>query len=339
MQECITVLKALQIFCKFDYTYFKMTINEENMLYVIAGATATGKTALAVELAKHINGEIISADSMQVYKYMNIGTAKPTEEEKQGIPHHLLDVISPDKSFSMAEYQKLGRIAINDICSRNKTPIIVGGTGFYINGLIFGAELSQNENNNNVEDELRQKFTTIANERGAGELHIMLQKVDPLSAEAIHPNNVKRVIRALSYNKSTGKLFSAHNTEQKTTSPLYDAKFFVLNMNRTLLYERINQRTITMWQAGLVDEVRKLLSMGYDSRLAPLQGIGYKEVFNYLNEESPKNKEGDTISAIQQSTRNYAKRQETWFRNKNPSAYLLKVEGKSADTLVRELLK
>jgi len=307
------------------------------MIYVIAGATATGKTALAVELAKQINGEIISADSMQVYKYMNIGTAKPTEDEKQGIKHHLLDVVNPNEPFSMAEYQKLGRIAINDILSRNKIPIIAGGTGFYINGLIFGAELSQNENNT-LEDELRQKFTTIATEKGAEELHSMLHKVDPLSAEVIHPNNVKRVIRALSYNKITGKLFSAHNAQQKTNSPLYDTKFFVLNMNRTLLYERINQRTITMWQAGLVDEVRKLISMGYDSSLAPLQGIGYKEVFNYLNEGELKNKECDTISAIQQSTRNYAKRQETWFRNKNPSAYLLKVEAKSADTLVRELL-
>jgi len=316
------------------------------MLYVIAGATATGKTALAVELAKHINGEIVSADSMQVYKHMNIGTAKPTEEEKQGIPHHLLDVVSPNEPFSMAEYQKLGRIAINDILSRNKIPIITGGTGFYINGLIFGAELSQNENNEDKGDgELRQKFATIASEEGAEYLHAMLHKVDPQSAKVIHPNNIKRVIRALSYNESTGKLFSAHNAEQRSTAPLYNTKFFVLSMKRDTLYERINQRTISMWQAGLVDEVHELLSMGYDSGLAPLQGIGYKETIQFLNggffnrkPNAPSYDEDEVISAIQQATRNYAKRQETWFRNKNSSAYLLKVEEKPVDTLVRELL-
>ena len=308
------------------------------MLYVIAGATATGKTTLAIELAKQINGEVISADSMQVYKYMDIGTAKPTEEEKQGIPHHLLDVVNPNEPFSMAEYQKLGRIAIDDILSRNKTPIIAGGTGFYINGLIFGAELSQNDNKNKAHDmeELRQKYETITNEQGAEYLHSLLHKVDPQSAEIIHPNNIKRVIRALSYNKITGKLFSAHNQEQKAKPLLYETKFFVLNMERDILYERINQRTITMWQAGLVDEVRGLLAMGYDSGLAPLQGIGYKETIQFLNGGCIGKEEA--IATIQQATRNYAKRQETWFRNKNPSAYLLKVKEKHVDTIVRELL-
>ena len=304
-------------------------------LYVIAGPTASGKTAVAVELAKLINGEVVSADSMQVYKGMDIGTAKPSLAEMEGIPHHLIDVIMPDESFSVAEYQKLANAAIQDIRARKKVPILAGGTGFYINAVIYETEFSQGSSA--AEDALRQQYTAIAQEKGADFLHEKLCQIDPAAAKAIHPNNIKRVARALSYCETTGQLFSAHNAREKSKHlPLPNTIIYTLNHSRETLYHRINARTIMMWKAGLPNEVRKLLLQGYHLGLAAMQGIGYKETIKFLNAEFT---EKEVIAAIQQSTRHYAKRQETWFRHQSPDARPIFAEGKTAHALACGILK
>ena len=290
-------------------------------LYVIAGPTASGKTAAAIDLAGQLDGEVISADSMQVYKYMNIGTAKPTAEEMDGIPHHLLDVTDPGDYFSVADYTKLTTEAIRDIHSRGKVPILAGGTGFYINAVLYGTEFAETEDGQHEKDnQLRDEYTKLAQEKGALYLHEKLQAADPDYAKTVHPNNVKKVARALSFCETTGKLFSAHNANQKLAVPKYDVDLRLISMPREMLYGRINRRVLAMWDAGLPDEVRQLLSMGYHPGLTSMQGIGYKETVPYIN--GTRSKE-ETIAQIQQATRNYAKRQETWFRHQlrfsNPS--------------------
>jgi len=287
-------------------------------LKIIAGATASGKTSAAVQLAQKIDGEVASADSMQVYRHMNIGTAKPTKAEMGGIPHHLLDVVDPSEPFSVAEYQTLAVAAIKDIQARGKTAILAGGTGFYINAVLNGVDFSTVVHEN--EFALRKHFTEVAKEKGAEYLHSLLAEKDPVHAAIIHANNVKRVARALAYCESTGKLFSEYNARQKTRQPLFHADFYVISMPRETLYSRINARTLAMFEGGLEGEVRGLLKQGYHEALAPMQGIGYKEVIKFLKNEYTKD---ETISAIQQSTRNYAKRQETWFRHQAPTARLI----------------
>jgi len=285
----------------------------KSKLYVIAGPTASGKTAVAIELAKKINGEIVSADSMQVYKHMNIGTAKPTQAEMDDIPHYLLDVVAPDESFSVADYTQLATKAIDDILDRGRVPILAGGTGFYINAVIYGIEFTETEEGQHEKDNaLRKAYINLANEKGGEFIHQKLEALDPESAKAIHPNNIKRVARAISYCESTGQLFSVHNKAQKASVAKYDVDFNVLSMPREILYDRINMRTLQMWEAGLVAEVEHLLSLGYDPKLASMQAIGYKETIKFIYGEYTKE---EAIAQIQQSTRNYAKRQETWFRH------------------------
>jgi tRNA dimethylallyltransferase len=295
----------------------------KKQIYVIAGATATGKTAYAIELAKKIGGEIISADSMQVYREMNIGTAKPTHEEMQNIPHHLIDIVNPNEQFSAAQFQTHASVAIEQILSRGKIPIVAGGTGFYINALLYGAEFSSE--NNPQEEKLREEFFALAKKHSPEFLHEKLAAADPTYAATLHPNNIKRVARALAYCTATGKKFSAHNAEQKNkkSSPLFDTKFFVLTLPREMLYARINARTVAMFNAGFTDEVRTLLARGYHKNLAAMQGIGYKEVTQFLHNEISLD---HAVSLIQQATRNYAKRQETWFRNQVCEKEILKNE-------------
>jgi len=279
-------------------------------LHVIAGPTACGKTAAAIELAKKINGEVISADSMQVYIGMDIGTAKPTAEEMDSVPHHLISIVNPDEVFNVAEFVWRAKNVIEDIIKRGKNPILAGGTGFYINALIFGADFEcQNDEKDN---ELRLFYANLAQEKGNFFLHKELQEIDPASAEQIHPNNVKRVVRALSYCTSTGLLFSEHNKGQKSKAPLYELDLRLINIPREILYERINSRVLKMWDAGLANEVQELLNSGYHPNLTAMQGIGYKEVVPYLKGETTKE---ITIENIQQASRNYAKRQDTWFRH------------------------
>jgi len=282
-------------------------------LYVIAGPTACGKTAAAITLAKEINGEVISADSMQVYIGMDIGTAKPTLEEMDGIPHHMIDIVSPGESFSVAEYVKGAEAAIQGIYARGKKPILAGGTGFYINAVIYGTQFTEQEDGQHEKDNsMRNFYVNLAKEKGVDFLHEKLQKVDLESAEAIHPNNIKRVARALSFCESTGQLFSQHNKIQKQQEAKYNVDFRLISMPRDVLYGRINARVAQMWEAGLANEVRGLLSKGYHPGLTAMQGIGYKEVVPFINGEQS---EAETIALIQQATRNYAKRQDTWFRH------------------------
>jgi len=287
-------------------------------IYVIAGPTASGKTAVAVALAKLIGGEVVSADSMQIYRGMDIGTAKPTTKEKDGIPHHMIDIANPDELYSAARYQQEARAVIADIEARGGVPILCGGTGFYINAVLRDIHFADDCQ----DDPLRDYYTQMAAELGAEYMHGLLEAADPAAAVAIHANNVKRVVRALSYCRATGQLFSQHNQVQKKQPSLYEAVFCCLDMDRALLYERINMRVHSMVEAGLVDEVAGLLAKGYIPDLVSMQGIGYKETVPYLRGECTLD---DAISTIQQNSRHYAKRQMTWFRNQNPEAEYMAV--------------
>jgi len=318
-----------------------MAFQASQTIYVIAGPTASGKTALAIELAKRLETAIISADSMQVYIGMDIGTAKPTLKEQQGIPHFLIDIKYPNQTFSVAEFETMASYEIDGYDTMRDNPhippIVVGGTGFYINALIYGADFSKETTpaSHTLENQLRDKYHIIAEEKGAEFIHKKLQILDPDAAKNIHPNNIKRVVRAISYCESRGALFSAQNAEKKVRSARYDVKFIVLELERQLLYKRINERVLTMWENGLVEEVRGLLAKGYHDTLPSMRSIGYKETTRFINGECS---EDETINAIQQATRNYAKRQQTWFRHQNSTAQILNVSGKNVDTLIKEIL-
>lgn len=274
---------------------------------VIAGPTASGKTDLAISLAKATNGEIISADSMQIYKYMNIGTAKPTREEMQGIPHHMLDVVKPDEPFSVALYKEKAEECIRDILSRKKLPIIAGGTGLYINSLIYNIRFSETV----CDEDFRERMNALAAMEGPKVLHDRLREVDPESAEKIHFNNVKRVIRALEVFEFTGKPITLHQKESRLEPPPYRYLTFFLDMDREELYNRIDKRVDRMLQQGLTDEVKTLLDMGYRPGSTAMQGLGYKELIRYLNGEISLE---EAIYILKRDTRHYAKRQITWFK-------------------------
>lgn len=275
-------------------------------LLVIGGPTASGKTTLAIELAKRLGGEIVSADSMQIYKYMNIGSAKPDEEEKEGVPHHLLDVCEPTENFSLGDYLVLARKTIEDIHRRGKLPVVAGGTGLYINSLISNIELSEEQDTR----EIRAKLTEFANENGAEALFERLKEVDPESAERIHPNNVKRVMRALEIFESTGKTMT-ETLKESIKPPVYNAVQYAINHDREVLYDRINRRVDIMLEQGLVDEVRALVKMGCTRDNTSMQGIGYKEVLDHLEGKLTFE---EMAEEIKQATRRYAKRQITWFK-------------------------
>ncbi len=282
-------------------------------LIIIAGPTACGKTDSSVLLAKKINGEIISADSMQVYKYMDIGTAKIKDKETQGIKHYLIDEFYPNDEFSIAIFKEKANKYIENIHSKGKIPILVGGTGFYINSIIYNNDFTKTSKNYDYRKELEE----IAIKKGNDFLHNMLKDIDEKSAISIHKNNVKKVIRAIEYYKLTGEKISTHNEKEKQREKAYNTTFFVLNMDRDKLYDKINLRVDIMIKNGLVDEVKSLLNMGYTKDLVSMQGIGYKEIIKYL--------EGDytlpyAIEIIKRDTRHFAKRQLTWFKHQSEDA-------------------
>lgn len=283
-------------------------LNRDKTVVVIAGPTASGKTDLAINLALKTGGEVVSADSMQVYRYMDIGTAKPTKDERMGIPHHMIDIVDPDESYNVALYKSHAENCINDILSRGKLPIVVGGTGLYINSLIYNIKFSETV----IDEEFRERMNNIALSEGPKALHEMLQKVDPESAEKIHYNNVKRVIRALEVYEHTKKPISLHQKESRMEPPEYRYLVFILNMDRNKLYDRINTRVDKMLEAGLIDEVKNLLNMGYKPGSTALQGLGYKEIISYLDNEVPLD---EAIRVLKRDTRHYAKRQLTWFKS------------------------
>lgn len=284
-----------------------MVQKTEQTLLVITGPTATGKTALSVELARQIGGEIISADSMLIYKYMDIGTAKPTLEERRGIPHYMIDIVEPDQEYSVALYQQEVEKIIPAVQARGKLPMLVGGTGLYIRSVVAGFHCSHI----GKDEAFRQEMQQLAREKGNLYLHEMLARVDPLTAGRLHPNDQKRIIRALEVYHLSGKPFSWHNQPRNNREVPYRVRQWGLTMDRELLYRRINQRVDEMLEKGLVEEVRWLLEQGYSPALTSMQGLGYKEIAAYL--------EGQVslplaVENLKRNTRRFAKRQLTWFK-------------------------
>lgn len=276
-------------------------------LIVLTGPTAVGKSDLSVKLAKQINGEIISADSMQIYKHMDIGTAKISIDEMGGIKHYLIDELEPSEEFNVYRFRQMALNSIEQIYSRNKIPIIVGGTGFYIQALLYDIEFTENDNL----PEYREELENLAKENGNEYVYLLLKDIDPESADKIHCNDIKRVIRALVFYKQTGMKISEHNKiESKKQSP-YAYKYFVLNMPRELLYSRIDNRVDKMFDEGLINEVKALTEKGYGKDMVAMKGLGYKEIIDYFDGNITLE---DAKYIIKRDTRHFAKRQITWFK-------------------------
>lgn len=296
-----------------------MIDTEKKPLIILTGPTAVGKTKASIGLAKAIGGEIISADSMQVYRHMDIGSAKITKEEMADVPHYLIDVLEPEEEFHVVRFQQMAKAAMADIYSRGKIPIIVGGTGFYIQALLYDIDFTENEG----DSVYREKLEALAKEKGAAYLHGQLAMVDPKSAEEIHANNIKRVIRALEFYHQTGQKISEHNERERQKESPYQFCYFVLNDRRECLYERIDQRVDQMIRNGLVQEVQTLKERGCTKQMVSMQGLGYKEIFSYL--------EGDcsleeAVYIIKRDTRHFAKRQLTWFKRERDVIWVQKDE-------------
>ena len=281
---------------------------------VICGPTASGKTALSIELAKKINGEIISSDSMQIYKYMDIGTAKTTQEEMQGIKHYLLDFVEPSQRYSVAEFKKDAEKTIEEILQKGKTPIIVGGTGLYVDSLIYGIEYQTIE----FDEQYRKQLEERVEKEGLETLYNEAKKIDPQAIEKISLNDKKRILRILEIYKATGKNKTEQEIESRKNGVKYDYKVFAINMDREKLYERINKRVDIMIENGLIEEVEKLLEK-YKEFPTAMQGLGYKEVVEYLQ---GKVSEEEMIENIKRETRRYAKRQLTWFRKNKQTIWI-----------------
>ncbi|MDD5949472.1 MAG: tRNA (adenosine(37)-N6)-dimethylallyltransferase MiaA [Lachnospiraceae bacterium] len=299
-------------------------------MIILTGPTAVGKTELSIALAHRLGGSIISADSMQIYKYMDIGTAKIKPEEMGGIPHYLVDELLPSEEFHVVRFQQMAKQALEEIYAQNRIPIVVGGTGFYIQALLYDIDFA----GTGEESSIRKNLERIAKEEGAEVLHARLQEVDPESAKIIHPNNVKRTIRALEFYEETKTPISAHNEEQRQKESPYDFRYFVLTHDRGILYERIEQRVDQMLQEGLVEEVRHLKDMGYTRDMVSMQGLGYKEILSYLDEEISLDQ---AVSILKRDTRHFAKRQLTWFRRERDVIWLDKREYPTTDVLLSKI--
>ena len=284
------------------------------IVYVIGGPTASGKSKLAVELAKKVNGEIISADSMQIYKEMNIGTAKVNKEEMQGVQHYLVDFVSPDERYSVSNFKKDAEKAIEEILAKGKTPIVVGGTGLYIDSLIYGIEFQDEE----VDLEYREKLNKIADEKGLESLYKKAQEIDPEAMKKISINDRKRIIRVLEIYHKTGKTKTEQELQSRKNEVKYEYKVFAITMDRERLYERIEKRVDSMIEQGLIEEVKQILNK-YHTFPTAMQGLGYKEVVEYLEGSCTKE---EMIEKIKKETRHYAKRQLTWFRKNKETIWL-----------------
>ena len=292
-----------------------MSENKKKPMIILTGPTAVGKTDLSIQLAKAIGGEIISADSMQVYRHMDIGSAKVTPEEMDGVPHHLIDVLEPEEEFNVVVFQKLAKEALTGIYERGYIPIIVGGTGFYIQALLYDIDFTENDGDTAIRRELEK----LAQTQGAGCLHQMLQEIDPESAAAIHQNNVKRVIRAIEFYRQTGKKISLHNEQEREKQSPYQFLYYVLDTDRKTLYERIDRRVDLMMEHGLVDEVKHLADMGCTRDMVSMQGLGYKEILDYLSGEITLE---EAVYILKRDTRHFAKRQITWFKRERDVRWL-----------------
>ena len=301
-------------------------------LVILTGPTAAGKTELSIRLAEAIGAEIISADSMQVYKKMDIGTAKIMPDQMKGIRHYLVDELLPDEPFNVVIFQEKARSAIKEILSRGHIPMIVGGTGFYIQAVLRDIDFSDHTDDHSY----RQSLERIAASEGGEVLYTMLKQQDPKAAQEIHPNNIKRVIRALEYHRQTGALISEHNSTQRAKKSPYNAAYFVLNMPRDILYARIERRVDEMMAVGLPEEVRKLREDGYDRSLVSMQGLGYKELLAYYDGELSLE---EAVFLIKRDTRRFAKRQLTWFRREEDVIWLDKTAYPSDDALLMHMLE
>lgn len=290
---------------------------EKNPLVILTGPTAVGKTALSIALAKAINGEIVSADSMQVYRHMDIGSAKITETEMAGVPHHLIDVLEPTEGFNVVIFQKLAKEALEKIYERGRIPILTGGTGFYIQAVLYDIDFTENDE----DASLRKELAKTAEREGPEVLYEKLKAVDPEACESIHAHNVKRVIRALEFYEKTGQRISKHNETQRQNVSPYRFAYFVLNDDREKIYKKIDLRVDQMMAAGLVGEVQTLKEMGCTKDMVSMQGLGYKEILQYLDGELPLE---EAVYRIKRDTRHFAKRQLTWFRREKDVIWLEK---------------
>lgn len=298
-------------------------------LVILAGPTAVGKTDLSIRLAKQINGAIISADSMQVYKDMDIGSAKVVPEEMQGVPHYLIDCLKPSEPFHIVRFQQMAKEALAEIYAKGQIPIVAGGTGFYIQALLYDIDFS----NQDCDEAYRQELSKFAKEHGNEALHEKLKDIDPVSYETIHANNSKRVIRALEFYHITGKPISAHNEEEHQKSSPYNFAYFVLTDDRKTLYDRIDRRVDLMMEKGLVEEVRALYDKGYRRNMVSMQGLGYKEILDYLEGKCTLE---EAVYVIKRETRHFAKRQLTWFRRERDVIWLNRPDFAGGDPAILE---
>jgi tRNA dimethylallyltransferase len=299
-------------------------------MLVIVGPTAVGKSDIAVLCAQKLNGEIVSADSMQIYKYMDIGTAKPDAAQLAAVRHHMLDIITPDNTFSAVEYKENASEAVLDIKGRNKLPIVVGGTGFYVNALLYPLNIE----NAAKSDKIRRKYEELLERTSNEQLYNILKQTDPAASEKIHPNDTKRIIRALEIYETSGKRKSENINNGISQSPDFEHRAIALNLRRELLYERINKRVDNMLESGFIEEVERLLKAGYSAAYQAMQSIGYRELAAYLNKEISLEKARDDIK---QATRNYAKRQLTFFKNSMKNLIWLDTENKTKEQIVSEI--
>ena len=302
-------------------------------LIILTGPTAVGKTAASIGLAKAVDGEIISADSMQVYRGMDIGSAKISREEMNGVRHYLVDVLEPEEEFNVVKFQHLAKQAAEEIYSRNKIPVVVGGTGFYIQALLYDIVFTENDGDMT----LRRELEKTAEEKGTEYLHQLLQQVDPQAARDLHPNNVKRVIRALEFYRQTGQKISEHNRKERAKESPYRYAYFVLTDDRARLYDRIDRRVDAMMEAGLLDEVRSLRDRGVKRTCTSMQGLGYKELYACLEGECSLD---EAVRIIKRDTRHFAKRQLTWFKREQDVIWMDKgkfqqVEGRILQEMLR----
>ena len=287
-------------------------------LIILTGPTAAGKTKASIGLAKAVGGEIISADSMQVYRYMDIGSAKIRSAEMEGIPHHLVDVLDPEEDFHVVRFQQMAKEALREIYSHGRIPVIAGGTGFYIQALLYDIDFKENEDSSPVRREL-EALAEREGERAPQLLHAMLRQVDPEAAAQIHANNIKRVIRAIEYFRQTGEKISLHNQQEKEKESPYNFLYYVLNTDRALLYERIDRRVDLMMEQGLVEEVKALKDMGCRRGHTSMQGLGYKEILDYLEGRCSLD---EAVYILKRDTRHFAKRQLTWFKRERDVRFL-----------------
>ena len=311
-----------------------IAINEKIPVLAVCGATASGKTALAVQLAKHFNGEVVSSDSMQIYRGMDIGTAKPTVEEMQGVPHHMIDVADIDCNFSVSDYCEAAHSIISDIHSRHKLPVLAGGTGLYVDSLLNDIDF-----NRGVYDEVaREKYVKLSETVSEAELHKMLEELDPEAAAQIHMNNVKRVIRALEHIESTGEKFSDYKKRAAEKESRYNAFMLFIDRDREELYQRIDMRVDIMVKDGLIDEARRIYDRGYSRELTSMGAIGYKELFDSFDGKCTVD---EAVELIKQSSRRYAKRQLTWFRRNENLCHIQAGDGmfEAAVTEVKKWLE